>query len=423
MFRKNLILLKLCMAIIVLSSISAFAQNGLIAEFWNNVDYTGDPVFTKVDSVLQFDFGAGSVDPLVNADGVGMQWKGKLVPDFSENYTLTLFHNDGGRLWLNGDLLIDQWGPGQATHTATIDLVAGQFYDLVVQIEEIDNTTRGSLSWSSASVADEIIPNQNLFTGHGLLAEFWNNVDYTGDPVFTKVDSVLQFDFGSGSVDPLVNADGVGMQWTGQLVPDFSENYTLTLFHNDGGKLWLDGDLLIDQWGPGQATHTATIDLVAGQAYDLVVQIEEIDNTTRGSLSWSSASVAEEIIPTQNLFLSSGGAETPDVTFLTDWVFGGHNPAVTGSNRLFVVLLGSEFDGVDMTSSVKYGGQDMTLQTESQFSTGFRTYSAIYTLDEAGIAAASDDSVDVTWNVTFGNPPAIYSVMLENVDQTTPVSL
>jgi len=260
---------------------------------------------------------------------------------------------------------------------------------------------------------------------HGLIAEFWNNVDYTGAPVFTKVDSVLQFDFGTGSVNSLVKVDTFGMQWSGQLVPDFSETYKLKLYHNDGGRLWIDGVLLIDKWGSGQTTDSATINLVAGKAYDLIVQIEELNNSTRGSLSWSSASVANEIIPKKNLFTGASGAiASPDsVVTLTGWVSGTTNAKVSGSNRLMTVMVMGESTSDFTATQVTYGGQTMTKQTENMYyTTSSRTYVAIFTLGESGVAAASSGTINVTWSVAPSSGSDVYSVLLGNVDQTNPVS-
>ncbi len=210
----------------------------------------------------------------------------------------------------NGTVTFDPPGPSYAPHTkVTLTAVPDPGYEFVEWLGAITGTTNPVTIYvdGNKGVAVTFAP---VKLPHGLIAEFWNNVDYIGKPVFTKVDSVLEFDYGAGSVDTLVNDDHVGMQWQGKLVPDFSETYTLKLFHNDGCRLWIDGELLIDLWGPGQLTETTTIDLVADQQYDLIVRIFEDINTTRGSLSWSSASVAEEIIPNANLLAVEVGPDS-----------------------------------------------------------------------------------------------------------------
>ena len=63
----------------------------------------------------------------------------------------------------------------------------------------------------------------------------------------------------------------------------------------------------------------------------------------------------------------------------------------------------------------------MTKQTERlHFVGGNRTYSAIFTLYETGVNAATSGTIAVSWSATPSSGNAIYSVLLGNVDQTTP---
>jgi uncharacterized repeat protein (TIGR02543 family) len=111
----------------------------------------------------------------------------------------------------------------------------------------------------------------------------------------------------------------------------------------------------------------------------------------------------------------------PDVTSLTSWVSGTTNNKVSGSNRLMVVMVMGESATDFSATSVTYGGQSMTKQTERlHFVGGNRTYSAIFTLYETGVNAATSGTIAVSWSATPSSGNAIYSVLLGNVDQTTP---
>ena len=111
----------------------------------------------------------------------------------------------------------------------------------------------------------------------------------------------------------------------------------------------------------------------------------------------------------------------PDVTSLTSWVSGTTNNKVSGSNRLMVVMVMGESATDFSATSITYGGQTMTKQTERlHFVGGNRTYSAIFTLYETGVNAATSGTIAVSWSATPSSGNAIYSVLLGNVDQTTP---
>lgn len=74
------------------------------------------------------------------------------------------------------------------------------------------------------------------FTDGGLSGQYFGDTSFSGTPLFTRTDVRLDFPSGNrswgGSIDPrfaCLPAAGFSVQWTGQLVPAFSETYTLNL--------------------------------------------------------------------------------------------------------------------------------------------------------------------------------------------------
>lgn len=110
-----------------------------------------------------------------------------------------------------------------------------------------------------------------------------------------------------------------------------------------------------------------------------------------------------------------------EVSLLGSWQTGTSHTASTGTNRLLVFIAGNEhFDTSTPTlSSVSYGGRAMTKLTNlSAVSYGRSGGLEIWTLDEAGIAAASGTTIVPSWNSTPST--ALYShAMFSGVDQTT----
>jgi regulation of enolase protein 1 (concanavalin A-like superfamily) len=87
-------------------------------------------------------------------------------PQFTQTYTFFTRTNDGVRLWVNGQQLIDAWvtQSGLVERSGTIALVANQEYDLVM--EHFDNTgdAAAELLWQSPSRSKQHIPNGRLLT-------------------------------------------------------------------------------------------------------------------------------------------------------------------------------------------------------------------------------------------------------------------
>src|SRR5258708_40150023 len=92
---------------------------------------------------------------------------------------------------------------------------------------------------------------------------------------------------------------GFGAGWTGQIQPKFSETYTFYLRANGQARLWIDGELLIDN-PQALPNHDAqgTIALQAGSKYDIRVDYsKKAGERALTQLRWSSAHQARQLIP------------------------------------------------------------------------------------------------------------------------------
>jgi hypothetical protein len=131
---------------------------GFRGEYFDNMDFT-NLVMVRADSAVNFDWGLGSPDPRMDVNTYSVRWSARIRPRFSETYTFTTTTDDGVRLWVNGQLLIDHFGDQPATAwSGTIALTANQSYDLVMEYFENGGDASAKLAWSSASQVQEIIP-------------------------------------------------------------------------------------------------------------------------------------------------------------------------------------------------------------------------------------------------------------------------
>ena len=125
----------------------------------------------------------------------------------------------------------------------------------------------------------------------------------------TALDANLDF----GDLVPALSymtgqSDNTTVRWTGQIQPRYSETYTFSVIGDNGFRLWVNGQLLIDHWvDDWNIEHTGTpIALQAGQKYDIKV---EYFNHTGGAnlhLSWQSPSQPKQIVPEDALYPPAG---------------------------------------------------------------------------------------------------------------------
>src|SRR5205085_1192025 len=113
--------------------------HGLKGEYFANRDLSGQPSTTRIDPRIAFRWDRGSPtddmiargelsgDHALPNDNFSVRWSGILTPPVTGKYELTISSNDGSRLYLNDQLLIDNWEitPRLNSKSAFINLKAG----------------------------------------------------------------------------------------------------------------------------------------------------------------------------------------------------------------------------------------------------------------------------------------------------------
>ena len=490
-------------------------NNGLKAEYYSNLEFKGYKI-TRVDPRISFDWGTGSPTWIMNHDKFSVRWIGQLEPAYSEQYTFHAITDDGVRLWVNNQLIIDQWKNRAATeYEGTIRLMANKKYNIRMEYFEYKDDACAKLLWSSKSQEKEIIPKNRLFpvtgtaaeptrtpaptptstpapsasvtpisvdltdyfdqdafsydtdrsdgdydganntypadladrsneydyvpfhlgsfangrnnavvcdgqiisfdrgkyasirlagtatngnktgvfkinytdgtyssvsitmkdwctldtsgekilqkmehrhsatsdnstdccifvyyltadrnktvksitlpdqnnmhilavtlvpygsivpapeTGNGLKADYFDNMDLT-DSSLVRIDSSVNFDWGTSSPDKNIGPNTFSVRWTGQVMPQYTQTYTFYTVSDDGVRLWVNNKLLIDDWVEQSATeNSGSIALQAGQKYNIKLEYFEKTDNASIKLSWSSPSRSRQIIPESRLF-------------------------------------------------------------------------------------------------------------------------
>ena len=150
-------------------------------------------------------------------------------------------------------------------------------------------------------------------TTGGLSAQYFLGLNF-GSLALSRIDSTVDFDWSTGSPGGSLPNDGYSARWTGQVQPQFTENYTFYTTTDDGARLWVNDQLLVDSWvNQAPTEHSGTITLSAGTWYSIRMEYFENTGAAQAHLSWSSASQSKQIIPSTRLRTSDAitGAEPP----------------------------------------------------------------------------------------------------------------
>ncbi len=108
-------------------------------------------------------------------------------------------------------------------------------------------------------------------------AEYFNNANLSGSPVFTQLETSPNHDWSVGSPSPAVPVDNFSVRWTSvQMTPAVpNATYQLTVRADDGVRVSIDGILYINQWHLASgSSYNATLTLAPG-AHTFVVEYYE----------------------------------------------------------------------------------------------------------------------------------------------------
>ena len=249
--------------------------------FWNNTHFGGDPVVERYDNAIDFDWGDGKPANHVNDDNFSAKWRRSV--NFQPGvYRFNATMDDGMRVSIDDQLIIDSWSDSQQ-HTVTKDVyVSGGEHQVKVDYYEVGGKAVAKVNWqliqpegaSAGSGGGQFFPNWK--------AEYFNNTSLAGSPVLVRDDRYLNQNWGAGSPAPgVVNGDYFSARWT-KTLSGTPGTYYITLTSDDGSRLYVNNQLLIDNWAvQAPTTRTATYYYSGGA---VPVRVEYFENTGNASI-------------------------------------------------------------------------------------------------------------------------------------------
>ena len=116
----------------------------------------------------------------------------------------------------------------------------------------------------------------------GFTAQYYDNMDLT-NPRVTRRDHVIDFDWNvypyySGSPSPLINSNTFSARWTGRIMPLYSESYTFYATTDDGIRVWINNQLVIDRWFDQAPTEYASAPIALTAGIEIDVRVEYYQN-------------------------------------------------------------------------------------------------------------------------------------------------
>jgi beta-glucosidase len=138
-------------------------------------------------------------------------------------------------------------------------------------------------------VSPDVLLHRNGGTvSSGLLGQYYGNASLQGEPVFERIDPAIDFGWTLFSPDPgRLGQDFYSVRWTGMLRAPVSGHVRFAVEGNDGCRLYLDDELLIDNWTKAShRTVTADAELVEGREHAIRLECSEPTGNDRVRFMW-----------------------------------------------------------------------------------------------------------------------------------------
>lgn len=102
-----------------LPAIQGSVLRDIKGEYFDNEELKGEPKAVRTETQVSFNWNQAAPDAKVPHDHFSARYTGRIVPEKTADYRISVTSDDGCRLWLNGQKVIDDW----STHSAKANVI------------------------------------------------------------------------------------------------------------------------------------------------------------------------------------------------------------------------------------------------------------------------------------------------------------
>ncbi len=286
-------------------------------EYYDNPSLSGQPQIVRWENDLNQDWGYGSPALEIPKDHFSARWTNTLTFE-KGSYMFLLTVDDGARVWLDGNLIIDAWSidhKEKLKAKVRIDKTG----DHEIQVAYFEDTGLASiyLEWIQLGGENDIVG-----AWHG---EYFNNRDLAGEPVVRRQDGAVSFNWSLNAPHHKLPRDNFSVRWTRSIYLE-EGLYNFRIQHDDGMRIYVDDKIIYDSWQDQVVSYkTRQVPLKGGYRTFVVEYYDHVGNAVvhlsfdRDPGDYSNNEAGSGIIvdnryggftwggPTGNRFIGSGG--------------------------------------------------------------------------------------------------------------------
>jgi Tol biopolymer transport system component len=255
-------------------------------EYWANRDLSGAPALVRNDKKIDFYWIKGAPAYGLPADNFSARWT-RTAEFEAATYRFHVLVDDGVRLWVDGQLIIDVWYDGSVRKFAVDRVMTKGAHSLRVEYYEHTGDAEIHVWWDQ--VAQPTYPDWR--------GEYWSNRDLSGSPLVVRNDAAIDFNWGSNAPAPGLPADNFSARWTRRVTFEAGV-YRLSAWADDGIRVYVDGKLVLNEWHDSRGDDVYTTELILSGKRQLVVEYYERTGGARVRFWWKRVSNVPTPTPT-----------------------------------------------------------------------------------------------------------------------------
>ena len=303
--------------------------NGLLGEYYDSSILTNDSALKvrRIDSNIAFNYGYDqSPHERIELETFSMRWTGFIRPTVSGEYTFKTYSDDGVIVVVDNIEVINNWGLFTLAYDVAdepIYLEAGTLYPITLEYQQMPLYAAVFLFWEADGVQTSIVPSSAFYVTEEVYNEYtpeqyYNSLQKVGAGFTNKFYTVD----GNGDADQLMHTEinNIDYRWAleapegieddvffgemyGFLEAKYTEPTTLIFTVDDGIKVWLDGSLVIDEWGPHSVEDFAyTFDALAGSKYEIRVEYIDFGIGATCVMGWEGDALDRQVVPVEYMY-------------------------------------------------------------------------------------------------------------------------
>jgi hypothetical protein len=245
---------------------------GWFGEYYDNRDLSGRPMLEREDEAINFDWNYSSPAMGIPSDSFSVRWT-RVLPLLAGDYRFNVIADDGVRVWLDDERIIDEWHTGSGNHYLTYRELSDDEHTLKVEYYEGEGAAQVTF-WL-----------ERLSDFGQWRAAFFPNPDLVGAPTLVRNDTAISYNWGSGTPANGLPADDFSVRWTRTIAFD-EGRYRFYAVVDDGFRLYVDDTLVLNSWSDGGRREIrAELRLQAGY-HSLRAEYYERTGDAQVQLNW-----------------------------------------------------------------------------------------------------------------------------------------